>query len=130
MPYEMTWEGRGVYKCFRGFVSAEEYGETMRAVLDDARVDGIRYVINDFLAVDAYQITAEQAEYLAAYNRGPSFANPNIHIAYVTTDAPIIAMVRRIAELSSFETRTFPSLAEARAWLDDKTGARPRPRVI
>ena len=52
------------------------------------RIDECRYVINNLLDVEHYSITRDQAEYLAAYNRGSSFSNPHLRIAYVTTDPP------------------------------------------
>lgn len=117
VPYELTWEERGVYKRFWGFVSFQEYARTQELVLGDARADDIRYVINDFLAVEGYTATTEQAAYLAAFNRGSSFSNPRIRIAYVTMDPKVIFLLKAGAVFSSYPVKSFPTLEAAREWV-------------
>lgn len=51
MPFELTWEGRGVYKRFSGRVTYEEYARSQEMVLGDARTDDLHYIINDFRAM-------------------------------------------------------------------------------
>jgi len=116
MPFEMTWEDRGVYKRFTGKVSFPEYARSQELVLGDSRTDSLHYVINDLLAIEGYSFTTDQAEYLAAFNKGPSLSNPHLHVAYVTRDLRIITILKMMAAISSFELRHFPTLEEARAW--------------
>lgn len=116
MPYTMSWEDKGVYKHFSGHVSYPEYARSQEQVLSDHRTDTLRYVINDLLAVESYAITTDQAEYLAAFNRGPSLSNPNLRIAYVTTDIKIRMAIKLVAIISSYELCVFPTLAAAREW--------------
>jgi hypothetical protein len=117
MPFELTWEARGVYKRFTGKVSFEDYSRSQELVLGDIRTDHLRYVINDLLSVEGYSVTKDQLEYLAAFNKGASLSNPRIRIAYVTRDLRVIAMLKLAAVLSSFELRHFPTLEDARAWI-------------
>ncbi len=117
MPYELTWEERGVYKRFWGFISFQEYARTQELVLGDSRIDDMRYVINDFRAVEGYTVTAEQVAYLAAFNRGSSFSNPRIRIAYVTSDAKVIFLLRAGAVFSSYPLKDFATLEAAREWV-------------
>jgi hypothetical protein len=116
MPYSMSWEEKGVYKQFTGHVSYQEFARSQELVLSDYRSDDIRYVINDFLEIEGYSITTDQAEYLAVFNRGSSFSNPRIRVACVTTDVKIIVLIRLVSVLSSYELKTFPTLAAARDW--------------
>lgn len=118
MAYELQWEARGVYKRFNGHVSFPEYARSQELVLGNVRSDDIRYVSNDLLEVEGYAITTEEAEYLAAFNRGTSLSNPHLRVAYVTTDLKIALLVKLVAPLLSFELKVFPTLAAARAWCD------------
>lgn len=117
MAHEIIWETRGVYKRFSGFVSFEEFARTQEEILADPRVDNLRYIINDFLAVEGYSATREQAEYSAAYNRGTSFSNPRIKVACITTQTSLRLLIKAAALVSSLEVRDFPSLETARAWV-------------
>ncbi|MCM2308516.1 MAG: STAS/SEC14 domain-containing protein [Sulfuritalea sp.] len=117
MTYQITWEERGVYKRFWGFVSFQEYSRTQELVLGDARADDIRYIINDLLDVEGYTVTTDQAEYLAAFNRGSSFSNPRIRIAYVTHDPKLVWLMKAAAVFSAYSLKDFPTLEAAREWV-------------
>ncbi len=118
MSHEITWETRGVYKRFTGFVSYEEYARTQEEILADPRVDGIRFIINDFLAVEGYSVTRDQVEYLAAFNRGTSFSNPRIRVAYVVTTPAARLLVQAGSMISSLTLKDFSTLESARAWAE------------
>lgn len=118
MPFSLSWETKGVYKHFTGHVSYQEYARSQEMVLADHRTDGISYVINDLLDMASYAITGDEAEYLAAFNRGASLSNPRIRIAYVTTDMKIKMLIKLVAVISSYEIKTFSTLAAARQWCD------------
>lgn len=75
----------------------------------DARAD-------DLLDVEGYTVTTEEAEYLAAFNRGSSFSNPRIRIAYVTRDPKLIWLMRAAAVFSSYSVKDFPTPEAAREW--------------
>ena len=116
MAHVIDWEPRGVYKRFSGFVSFEEFSLTQEAILSDPRVDSLRYIIYDFLAVEGYSATRDQAEYSAAFNRGTSFSNPKIRVACVTTQTSVKALIAVASMVSSLEIKCFPTLDAARAW--------------
>ncbi len=118
MPHEIIWEPKGVYKRFSGFLSYEEYARTQEEILADPRVDGIRYIINDLLAVEGYSVSRDQAEYLAAFNRGTSFSNSRIRIAYATTNAAARLLIKAAAVVSSLTVKDFSTLEAARAWAE------------
>lgn len=116
MTCEITWEERGVYKRFSGFVSYGEYQRSQEQVLADPRTDSLRYIINDASEIEGFAGSAEDAEYSAAFNLGSSLSNPHIRIAFVTRDLRLIAMIKVASIVSSYPIRIFPTLAEARAW--------------
>lgn len=118
MPYEMTWEPRGIYKRFTGFISFQEYARSQEQVLSDPQIDDMDYVINDLLAIQGYSLTEEQAEYLAAFNRGSSYSNPRLRVAYVTTDTRALLLIKLVSSLSSFKIKSFPTLEQARIWAE------------
>jgi hypothetical protein len=116
MSYTVTWEERGCYKRFTGKVSFQEYARSQEEVTGDARIDEAKYIINDLLGLDGYTVTPDQAEYAAAFTRGPSYSNPWLRIAFVTTDTKIILLLMIVQRLSSLEVGAFPTVEEARAW--------------
>lgn len=116
MTCEMTWERRGVYKRFAGFVSYEEYARSQERVLGDPRTDDLRYIINDLREMEGYSVTREQLEYLAAFNRASSYSNPEVRIAYVTTDLKIILLLKAAALVSTYPLKAFSTLEAAREW--------------
>lgn len=112
MPYAMTVDKYGVYKRFWGKVSYQEYAESQERVFCDQDVEHFRYVVNDLLAVEGFSITRDQVEYLAALNRGPSFRNPNLQVAYVATDFKVRALVEVARHISAFKLHVFTTLDE------------------
>ena len=114
MGYELTWEKKGVYKRFTGVVKGRDYLRSQAEVFSDPRFDQLRYVINDLLAVEAFDYSIEDAEYAAAYNRGPSYTRPAVDVAYVTTDTGIVTLIDRVRDLSSYPLHVFPTLGRAR----------------
>ena len=121
MTHKIIWEPKGVYKHFSGFLSFEEYARTQEQILADPRVDQIRYIINDFLDVDSYSVAPDQVEYSAALNRGTSYSNPRIRIAYVTTRPAVRLLVKTASASSSLTLKDFPTLEAARTWASGST---------
>lgn len=118
MPYTMTWEPKGVLKRFTGVCSWQEYAHSQEAVLGDARLDDINYIINDLLAVESYSITPDEAEYSAAITRGSSMSNPKVRIAYITHDSRIAMLVMTVSVFTPYKLKVFPTLEAARQWCE------------
>lgn len=76
----------------------------------------MRYVINDCLEVEGYSASPEEAEYSAAFNRGTSYSNPRLRIAWVSTTPAIRALVAVANTISSLPLKAFTTLEEARIW--------------
>ena len=118
MAHKIIWEEKGVYKHFSGFVNASEYLGSQQEVLSDPRIDRMRYVINDFLTVDGYAGSNDDAEYSAAFNRATSFSNPRLRVAFVTNSTAIRMLIAAAAPISSLPVKAFSTLSEARAWAE------------
>lgn len=119
MGYEIAWESRGAYKRYFGHVTDAELMQSVIDIESDHRFDNMRYVINDFLDVVAFQISRKKIEEISAIDGAAALSNPNIKIAVVATDVQIreLAEVYANSTLKSYPTRIFTTVAEARAWL-------------
>ncbi|HEX8964570.1 MAG TPA: hypothetical protein VF801_16340 [Rhodocyclaceae bacterium] len=118
MAYEVTWETSGAYKKFAGHVSDEELRRSVSRIHGDRRFDDLRYVINDFLAVESYDVSEENVMYIAAIDGAAARSNPNIRIALVLSQAHGTELALRYASApwTVYPTRIFHSTEEARAW--------------
>lgn len=116
MAYTIEWEGRGFYKRFTGMIAFHEYARSQEEVTSDPHFDDALYIINDLLEVEGYTATKDEAEYAAAYTRGPSLSNPRVRVAYVTADARIILLIKMVRMISSLDLATFPTVEESRTW--------------
>lgn len=120
MPYSLTWEARGVYRQYLGDVTIAERRASFEAISGDFRFDELRYVITDYRAVGAYEITAEATREIAALHIGPLLTNPRIAIAAVATRPDVVAAIQDFIAhgFTSTPYRVFPNLEEARRWID------------
>ena len=125
MAFEIIWEPLGIYKRFWGFVSIPELIESVAGPRGDPRFDSLRYVIYDFLAVHAHEITDQAIAGIAAVSIGGHASNPNVRVALLTTDNAIKDLAWQFASLTlaSYPIQIFQQPADARAWLQSK----PRP---
>lgn len=119
MAFEIVWEDRGASKRFFGHVTDEELMQSVVEVEGDPRFDELRYVINDFLGVDSFAVSAANVHTISAIDGAAALTNPNIRIAIVATDAQILALAKLYAASpwNVYPTGIFPDSATARAWL-------------
>ena len=71
MPYEILWEARGVVKRHHGFLAADELLAASREIQSDPRFDDLRYIINDFLDVEAMPSIVRRSSTSRACGSGP-----------------------------------------------------------
>lgn len=119
MAYEVFWEARGAYRKFAGHVTGEELVGSVSRIYGDPRFDDLRYVINDFLAVESFAVTTDNVTYIAAIDGAAARSNPDIKVAIVVTEAQGKELAMHYAEspLKVYPTRIVASVDEARAWL-------------
>jgi hypothetical protein len=119
VSYEINWEPRGVVKRYFGCLTGHDL---LQAVVDteaDARFDDYRYVINDFLAIEAVDLADADIEQIAAIDKAAARINPNIRIAIVATLPEVLALANQYVDspLGAYPTRVFARMTDARAWL-------------
>lgn len=120
MSYEIIWEPRGVVKRYFGHVTSADMVQSVTDVEGNPRFDDLRYVINDFLAIDDISSSQKDVDDISVLDKGASFTNPQIRIAVVTTSPDVTALATAYAEssMNAYPTKIFASLSEARSWLD------------
>lgn len=133
MAYEIDWESsRGVYRRLLNHVTGEEILESLLTIESDPRFDSLRYVINDFLAVEDFDISEESVLMMSAIDNAASASNPNISIAIVATDIQIQTLGKLYATspLNAYPTKVFLTISNARDWISSiapETYFRKRP---
>jgi hypothetical protein len=136
MPYDLTWEPRGVYRRYFGRVTIAERHESFERICADPRFDDLRYTITESLGVESYEVSDEATEEAAALHVGPLCTNPNIVMAAVAVDERIVAAIRHFMALQYTRQpyRVFATVAEARAWIEATLaqggGQEPPPRLL
>jgi hypothetical protein len=125
LAYQVFWEEAGAYKRFAGHVSDDELARSVSGMHGDRRFDDLRYVINDFLGVESFDITEENVSYIAAIDGAAARSNPHIRVALVVAHpgAADLAMRYVTSPWTVYPTRIFHSVDAARAWIG--TGCQP-----
>lgn len=121
MPYKVTWEDRGVYRCYYGHTTDLEVSQSVYETASSPLFDEIRYVILDCLRVTQFElINPSFIEERAAVDSAAAMSNPNIKVAIVATDPEIIKLAEEYAkhELTPYPTQIYSSLEDARAWTE------------
>jgi len=92
MSYEIIWEPHGVIKRFSGQLTDQDLVQSVIDTEGNMAFDGLRYVINDFLAIDACSASASDVEEISILDKGASMSNPRIRIAVVTTSPEVVVL--------------------------------------
>lgn len=128
MPYTLEWQPRGLYRRYFGNLTLAERRASLQAIVTDERFDALRYVITDYLDVQAFEDEESATLESAAQHIGPALTNWRILAAAVATRPDILA------SLATFKANAPPGLryeifateAEARAWIAAMAGQLPR----
>ena len=118
MAYEIIWEPRGVVKRFTGRVSEHDMLQSVVDTEVDPRFDTLRFVINDFLAIQGINTSTRVVEEISAIDSGAAASNPHIKVAIVTTSTDVthLATAYINSPLNQYPTKIFATMAEARTW--------------
>jgi hypothetical protein len=128
MPFELTWEPRGVYRRYHGDVSIAERRRSLELICGDPRFDDLRYAITHYLDVQSYEISRQATAEIAALHIAPMRTNPDIVVAAVAVDEKVIEEIRHFISLGfiSQPYRVFATVQAARAWVAEQTQAGER----
>lgn len=120
MPFDLTWEPRGVLRRYHGDVTIDERRRSFDLICGDPRFDDLRYAITDYLDVRTYEITRQATAEIAALHIAPLRTNPHIVVAAVAVDPRIIEAIEHFIALGFTDQpyRIFATQGEARAWID------------
>ena len=121
MPYQVIWEPRGVYTRFSGDVTGADMLGNIEDVCRDARFEQHRYHILDFS--DATDFVATEREMLVNCGVlvGAAFVHHQVLVAAVVTRENVRAALERLHALgvSPYVAKIFPTVAEARKWIQE-----------
>jgi hypothetical protein len=122
MPYQISWEDRGVSFQYTGLTSDGEVAAAVRHVEADERFDRVRYTIHDFLKCGGATYTIQKVEEIAALDAAAAMSNLGIRklsIAVITDREDVATMARTymVSRIHPHTMRIFSSLDEAHAWL-------------
>lgn len=92
MPYEISWEPRGVRRHYHGVVTAGEFLESITRVQSDPRFDSIAYSILDTLDVTGTDVSDFDVKAAVAHSMGALSSNPAVKVALVVSDPELMAL--------------------------------------
>jgi len=121
VPYQVRWELHGVYTHYVGNVTGDDMRRQIEEVCKDERFERHRYHILDFS--DATDFSPSERELLinSGVLIGAAFTNHQVLIAAVVTRENIRAALERFHSLgvSPYEAKIFPTVADARKWIEE-----------
>lgn len=120
MPFEISWEPRGVYRRYFGQLSGHDLVASFSATHDDERFERLRYNINDFLGVEGLDLDESVLVHVAAVTHGAFVSNPKIKAAVVITQPELLAALAKFRQLggSPYTLGVFETLAAARQFVE------------
>ena len=119
MPYETTWEKKGIYWKLYGIVTGNDIEQLTIDVFGDSRFDDIRYVILDFLNIDDFDMSDDELESIAAQDLAAAITNPYVKIAVITTHPRVMelsTMFGKIFGEHPWKVSVHENIEEARRW--------------
>ena len=121
MPYQVKWEPRGVYTRYYGVATGADMLGNIEDVCRDERFERHRYHILDFSDATEFNATEKELLVNSGVLVGAAFMNHQVMIAAVVTRENVRATLERIHALgvSPYEARIFPTVAEARRWIEE-----------
>ncbi len=124
MPYQSIWEVRGVLTTWTGVATGEELLDYIIEGQANPRFDRVTYAIHDFTACTGTKFSPASIEELAAMDSAGALTNDKIRIGVVADQAEVKSMVKDYlgTEMSPYPVRIFPTLEEAREWVENQQG--------
>jgi len=121
MPYQVTWEPRGVYTRYSGNVTGADMLGNIEDVCRDERFEQHRYHILDFSEATDFSATEREMLVNCGVLVGAAFVNHQVLVAAVVTRENVRAALDRLHALgvSPYVAKIFPTVAEARKWIEE-----------
>jgi hypothetical protein len=122
MPHSVKWEPQGVCVKFWGTVDASEITTIYEEISGDARSDGIRFALQDYLgATRSTGMTLSDVKVFAALEMGASYGQAHpVWRAAIATEPSICDFLKyfRSVRTSPDPFQIFATEREARDWLN------------
>ena len=127
MPYELTWEDRGVVIRYWGVASDHDLRQSNLETYSHPRFADIDYQLVDCTDVTRLDLSSDAVRWVADWDIRASKRSPSLRIAVVGEDKLLIGLanVYRIefdVQGGLWEQGHFATVDEARAWLDRTSG--------
>ena len=120
MSYENIWVNHGVIVNYKGVLSADEIFKANNEITIHPDFGLLKFIIFNYL--DAKPKNIKLANLTETFNMrfDAATVNPNLRIAYTSTDEKIISELNKMLdkELTPFETKIFSTLNDAKEWVN------------
>ena len=125
MPYENVWKDNGVVRTYHGDITSNEILNSNASIQNDPRFSELKYIINDFSAINSCTASAEDIDAIAAIDYGSSQAR-NIpgKIAIIASNEELLNWVQVYFEKmknSPYIFKLCDSTDEACQWVSKTT---------
>jgi hypothetical protein len=119
MAITNIWEDKGLERVFSDSTSGQEVVESNLSLHGDPRFDNIYYVLNDFSAVETFQVSKIDVSLIASIDDAATVSKPRLKIAIVATLDSLLEWIYKYCEKmqdSPYECRVFSDVENARQW--------------
>lgn len=115
---ELIWEARGVTRSVAGVVTAQELDSSALQIQGDERIDDLRYLIQDFVAIDDAIVSVDEIEIMAYRGSVALRNNFRIKIAFVGNHPVVHQMIDAFnhSGCSRHKAYRFDNLKDARSF--------------
>lgn len=119
MTHLVSWEPKGVYVKFYGYMTHKEYMALLQRLCADPRFDSLHYLLNHFSDVDGHNISDPNLEELLSIFWANSLSNKRLLHALIADNPNMVSLASRFntASPSGSMFRIFPNLHDAREWV-------------
>ncbi|MDT8991002.1 hypothetical protein RQP54_09020 [Curvibacter sp. APW13] len=117
MAISLEWEPHGAVRIYNGTIHIDGIVDAIAQLQNDPRFDRLRYLIEDFSAVDSLAISESEVDLIVAHAIGAAYSNPHIRVAAVATSEQTRQLVRQFAKDSPYIVRLFGDTEAARQWI-------------
>ncbi|MEQ9824374.1 MAG: hypothetical protein ABQ298_08315 [Puniceicoccaceae bacterium] len=120
MPYQISWEDRGLRWRFYGKVTSQECVQSNLDIYGDARFDSLRYQIADFSEVTELSLNERDMQKIAYLDKAACRSNPRIKVALVApseTARELLQAYTHHASDSPWQSQVFSTVEQAEQWL-------------
>lgn len=119
MAYTNIWEEQGLYRVFTGTTSGSEVLKSNLDLHGDARFDRIHFVLNDFTAIQDFEVSDLDISLISHTDKAAAISKPVLKIAIVTTCEVLLEWVHKYLSRMTdvnYACIVFDNLDEARKW--------------